>query len=305
MPHIEPLIDRPIITPDMLPDGEGDNINGPSLVEMPPAMRGDRGRWHCYFGHHHGQHIRLAHADDLAGPWTIHAPGVIPHTSVPAFAVPDGHVSSPEAVLDGHRLILFVHGVLTAEAHAGYDCPLPQGVNQATVALTSTDGITFAPPSPILSPFYLRVFSHRGQWYGISWGGLLSHAADGLMHPFTPSHPIAPGQTIRHIAIDQHPDGRVLIYFTRIGDCPESIMRGRLDTTGDWTTWHLVDLEAVRRPTAAWEGADLPAETSRRGAILGPSNALRDPAIYRDGDSAWLLWSVAGEQGIAIGRIVE
>ena len=47
---------------------------GPTLVELPSSMRGDRGRFHCFFGHHHGRHIRLAHADDLAGPWTVHRP---------------------------------------------------------------------------------------------------------------------------------------------------------------------------------------------------------------------------------------
>lgn len=267
-------------------------------------MRGDRGRFHCFFGHHHGRHIRLAHADDLAGPWTIHRSGVVPHSSVPAFNLPDGHVASPEAILDGEHLTLFVHGALTPEAHADYDCPLPRGGSQATVALQSTDGIAFATPSPILAPFYLRLFQH-GDWYGISWGGLLLRAADGLRRPFDPSHRITLEHTIRHVAIDRHPDGRTLVYFTVTGACPESILRGRLDTAGDWTTWQLVDIEEVRRPTATWEGADLVAEPSSKGAAFEPANALRDPAVLRVGDEAWLLWSVAGEQGIAVGRIVE
>ena len=46
-------------------------------------------------------------------------------------------------------------------------------------------------------------------------------------------------------------------------------------------------------------------EPSSKGAAFEPANALRDPAVFRVGEEAWLLWSVAGEQGIAIGRIVE
>jgi hypothetical protein len=33
------------------------------------------GKYYLYFADHKGRYIRLADADDIAGPWTIHPPG--------------------------------------------------------------------------------------------------------------------------------------------------------------------------------------------------------------------------------------
>ena len=68
--------DGPIIHQGMC-ESLGDNINGPSLVERPSWLPGP-GRFLLYFSHHKGQHIRLAFADRLEGPWQVHAPGVLP-----------------------------------------------------------------------------------------------------------------------------------------------------------------------------------------------------------------------------------
>jgi hypothetical protein len=35
------------------------------------------GRYYLYFAHHKGDHIRLAYADSLSGPWKIDEPGVL------------------------------------------------------------------------------------------------------------------------------------------------------------------------------------------------------------------------------------
>ena len=49
----------------------------------------------------------------------------------------------------------------------------------------------------------------------------------------------------------------------------------------------------------------MPLKPSSRGAIDEPAHQLRDPAIYREGDDTFLLYSVAGEQGIAIARLTD
>ena len=41
------------------------------------------------------------------------------------------------------------------------------------------------------------------------------------------------------------------------------------------------------------------------GAVRGQENALRDPAIFSEDDRTYLLYSVAGESGIAIAEISE
>ncbi|MCY4122873.1 MAG: hypothetical protein OXG72_18340, partial [Acidobacteria bacterium] len=74
--RIERLLDGPIITPDM--DGRmGSNIAGPSLIRVPDWVENPLGRYYLYFADHRGVYIRLAYADDLAGPWTMHEPGTL------------------------------------------------------------------------------------------------------------------------------------------------------------------------------------------------------------------------------------
>ncbi len=53
-----------------------------------------------------------------------------------------------------------------------------------------------------------------------------------------------------------------------------------------------------------YEGAELPAAPSSRGIVTEKERQLRDPAIFREGDETYLLYAVAGEQGIAIARVV-
>ena len=59
----------------------------------------------------------------------------------------------------------------------------------------------------------------------------------------------------------------------------------------------------VIRPELNYEGSDLPVEASRGGHIDERVHQLRDPAIFQEGDKTYLLYSVAGESGIAIAEI--
>src|SRR6266567_5174952 len=53
------------------------NVNGPSLIVVPSWVNNPLGRYHLYFAHHEGRSIRLAYANDLAGPWTLYEPGAL------------------------------------------------------------------------------------------------------------------------------------------------------------------------------------------------------------------------------------
>jgi len=67
---------NPIIRPHM-DDRMGGNVNGPSLIRVPDWVADPLGKYYLYFGHHQGKYIRLAYADELAGPWTVHRPGAL------------------------------------------------------------------------------------------------------------------------------------------------------------------------------------------------------------------------------------
>ena len=57
------------------------------------------------------------------------------------------------------------------------------------------------------------------------------------------------------------------------------------------------------RPETDYEGATLTLEPSERGAVVGPVRQLRDPAIFEENGKTYLLYSVAGENGIAIAEL--
>ena len=71
------LLDQPIIRPDLHPS-IGQNIQGPSLIRVPEWVEDPLGKYYLYFADHKGRYIRLAYADELAGPWRIHVSGTLP-----------------------------------------------------------------------------------------------------------------------------------------------------------------------------------------------------------------------------------
>ena len=101
-------------------------------------------------------------------------------------------------------------------------------------------------------------------------------------------------------------DGDTLsVFYSRAHDCPEHILLSQIELTPDWMNWQDSEPVSVLKPEAACEGAGLPVLPSERGAIHEPACQLRDPAVYREGDRTYLLYSVAGEQGIGMAEIVE
>jgi len=298
-PEVRRLPGNPMIRPDMLPGPDGRNINGPSLIRVPDWVPSPLGRYYLYFAHHQGQYIRLAFADRLEGPWKIYRPGVLHLTNVPACR---GHIASPDVVVDEERrqIRLYFHG--PARAVSG----------QKSFVALSQDGLHFTPRDDVLGLFYFRVFRHAGWWYAMAKGGVLHRSPDGLT-PFEQGHNPFPGGALRtgdlnepgprHVAL--HPQGETLwIYYSNIGDAPERILRARLRLSSDWRDWRAEEPAEVLRPEYPWEGADLPVKPSDAGASPGREHALRDPAIFVDADGrAYLLYSVAGESGIAIAEL--
>ena len=74
--HVIRLLDHPIIAPDLHPS-IGENIQGPSMIRVPEWITERRGAYYLYFADHKGGYIRLAYADALEGPWTVHGPGAL------------------------------------------------------------------------------------------------------------------------------------------------------------------------------------------------------------------------------------
>lgn len=293
--RVRRLPGNPVIRPDMLPGGDGDNINGPSLIRVPDWLPNPLGRYYLYFAHHKGRYIRLAYADDLAGPWRIHEGGSLqiedtPCTPAPARGV--AHIASPDVHVDAaNRTIrLYFHGLYAVGRR-----------KQTSFVALSADGVHFHTLAEPLGNPYFRVFRHGAYWYAIAPPGVLYRSRDGLTG-------FEQGATIiddrmRHPAISVTGDV-ASVYYTRVGDAPERIVVADVAVSGDWSGWRQVGPRAELKPEAAYEGAALRIAPSVRGGVFAPVRQLRDPAVFQDGARSYLLYSIAGEQGIAIAELL-
>lgn len=306
---VTPLLDAPILAVDSDPRLEG-NANGPSLVRAPRWVDETLGAYYLYFAHHEGTAIRLATADALEGPWTLYAPGALAlaDSGFPTepVALEDvspivrpiieagfddlyAHIASPDVLVDETKreVRMYYHG-----RHA-------DGAQLTRVAV-SADGVHFTAGEALLGRSYFRVFRHDGFWYALSMPGFVSRSRDGLAG--FAQGPKLFDANMRHSAL-LHRGDRLHVFYTRAGDAPERILLSTIELGPDWMAWRESEPVEVRRPERPWEGADLPVAPSVRGALMQPANQLRDPAVFEDGRDVYLLYSVAGEQGLAIGRL--
>jgi hypothetical protein len=304
-PRIQRLGNAPIIHPGTpgASDAMGTNINGPSLIRVPEWLPNPLGRYYLYFAHHQGKYIRLAFADHVEGPWSIHPAGTL-HCEQTRF---NNHIASPDVHVDHdrRRLVMYFHGCCSSSPAIPYQ--------QITCAATSADGLSWQAHDSWLANSYLRVFRWQERTYGISMPGLLWRAVDPFerfeLRPTTifgqPSDRSAEQATHRprHFAVEVVA-ATLRLYFTCIGDTPERLLYSEIDLTMPYEQWRASPPQDLLRPERTYEGADLPVETSRGGAVHHRVNALRDPAFFEDTDGkCYLLYSVAGEAGIALAAL--
>jgi hypothetical protein len=273
--------------------GVGRNINGPSLVVAPPWVARPLGRYYLYFAHHRGSFIRLATADRLQGPWSVYRPGTLQLTES-LFPVTGRrpHIASPDVHVDAatRTVRMYYHGLDTATR-----------VQHTRVAV-SRDGISFEAQPELLGRPYFRVFQRDGWWYALGMPGVLYRSADGLTG--FERGPRLFDRAMRHSALLVRGDD-LLVFWSQVGDAPERILCSTVRLSGDWRSWQAGPATDVLAPEEPWEGAGLPAEPSVRGWVDEPVCQLRDPAIFAEGGHTFLLYSVAGESGIAIAELHE
>lgn len=315
----ERLVDGPIISPQTHAS-IGHNIQGPSLIRVPEWVANPLGKYYLYFADHKGSYIRLAYADKLTGPWTVHEPGALQladsHFLTATPDVPEGevdkalwymrnvlghkgrtdqqmlddlivpHIASPDVNVDhnNRRIVMYLHGL---DAFA----------SQVSRVATSEDGINFKARKEILGRSYMRAFEHRGATYVMAMPGQFYRSADGLSG--FEEGPKLFGKFMRHCALLKRSD-TLHVFWSQVGDKPESILHSTIDISGDWNTWKESQASLVLAPERDWEGADAPLVPSERSTAEGHVNQLRDPAIFEEDGRLFLLYAVAGESGIAI-----
>ena len=315
---IKRFVEEPIIKP--FHNHEiGFNVQGPSLIKVPEWIKDPLGIYYLYFADHKGDRINLAYSSNLRGPWNIYNGGVlhlnesnfltlkpkIPedfdlntlepidvHDDLKEF-IPDKiddftipHIASPDAHVDDEnkRIIMYFHG-------------LEEFGLQNTRVATSFNGLNFYPKEKIVGWPYLRKFSYKDNDFALSMPGII-YKKVGDIDEYEIQHQVME-ETTRHSAVMVEGD-TLLVFFTRKGDSPERILLTTFDLSKPIKSWSPTKPIEVLRPEKEWEGANLPLYKSVASAINTPVNQLRDPAVFQDGDRKYLLYSVRGENGIAI-----
>jgi len=281
--------DNPLVSAHSSP-AIGANINGPSVIRVPPWLKKPLGKYYMYFAHHKGTKIRLAYADAPGGPWTVYEPGTLKLDDVEAM---QDHIASPDVHVDETRRVIrmYFHG------------PARDRPGQWTCVATSRDGLFFEPLPEILGKFYFRVWCWEGDWYAIakddnSGWGLLYRSKDGLSD-FQCRGPFL--KRIRHAAVLVR-DPYLVVFYTRKGDAPEHIVVSTIDLRLSWEDWIPSKTESVLQPEMDYEGIAYPNKPSHYGAAT-EVRQLRDPCIFVEDERACLYYSFAGEMGIALANL--
>lgn len=283
---------NPIVT-CLLDKSLGDNICGPSLIKVPDWIEQPLGRYYLYFAHHdHGQYIRLAYSDQLHGPWKIYRPGTL-HISQTGCV---GHIASPDVHVDDRdkSIRMYFHGPVEKD---GVD-PLD---NQRTFVALSKDGLNFFAQPDDLGESYFRVFWWKGDYYALAMPGRLLRSKDGL-RKFERGTELFQ-ENMRHSAVYVLGDDRLLVFYSNVGSKCEDILMSTMDLHANWDSWIPSDPISILKPEFEWEGSHLPRRKSTRGSSSHPVNQLRDPAVFSENGLVYLLYTVAGENGIAIGKL--
>ena len=303
-PTITRLPDNPIIRPEMMPKDDGewsDNINFPCLIRVPEWVEKPLGKYYLYFSAHHGTYIRLAYADAIAGPWKIYEPGTLRLEQVEAVnhapKATGRHVASPDIVIDHEhkQFRLYFHFLLPKLGH------------KSSVALSS-DGLKFEPREGVIGGPYMRVFQFAGAYYSVEDGGTIGRSTDGL-EAFKPVSKAlrtageftSPSAHLRHSGISLKGD-TLTVFYSRIGDSPESIYFTTLSLVGDPAGWKAAPPVSVLSPERDYEGFAAPIAPSTPIAQTHVHH-LRDPFVFSEAERSWLLYAVAGETGIAVAEL--
>ncbi len=318
------------------------NINGPSIIAVPDWVENPLGKYYLYFAHHRGDSIRLAYADQIAGPWKVYEPGALSlqASGFPVEAIPRQSLKAGIAELwNSVSIYLFRDSFLAlyqsvgdqelrrarglkpsqpVKTHiASPDIVVDQqrkqlvmffhgqrdSLSQVSGIAVSADGINFTVLENKIAGVYLRSFDYQDHHYLLAAPGIL-YRSDSLLGDYQPRSKSLFGTDIRHSAVFRDGD-RLTVVFSRAGDAPERLLLSTVDLSkASWNNWQPTQAVEILRAESRWEGADLALLKSLRGETTELINDLRDPDLFVDKDGQQYLFYVGGgEQAIGVVRL--
>ncbi len=292
------LENNPIITPQLLKGDDGKNINGPSLIKAPDWLENKLGKYYLYFGHHAGKYIRLAYSNDLKGPWKVYEKGTLKMED----CICKNHLASPDVLIDSvnQKIVMYFHCPVNTIGEDG-----SKSSPQLTIRASSKNGIDFISENQPLGDSYFRVFKWNNDFYAIARTGKLYKSKDGISNFEKGPNPlkiINEGYEVRHVAVLQK-NNLLYVFYSRIGDMPERIMASTISLNTHWKNWTASPAVTILASETNEEGVNEPLVVSESGKSQGKLHELRDPCIFEENGKVYLLYSVAGENGISIAEL--
>ena len=190
-----------IIQPNMLPNKDGDNINGPSLIKVPNWVKNPLGKYYLYFSHHDGKYIRMAYSDNIEGPYTIHLDGTLKLENTPGR----DHIASPDVHIDNDKqeIVMYYH--------------TPYDDWQYTFKATSKNGIDFISEDNNLGLFYFRVFKWNNRTFSIAKNKNISGISYELINSKWVEQKTNFIPNMRHAAVLVE-DNKVYVFYSIVGE---------------------------------------------------------------------------------------
>ena len=233
----------------------------------------------------------MSYSDNIEGPYTEYDKGTLRLENTNCKT----HIASPDVHIDDDRkqIVMYYHGDTIDE--------------QKTFVSFSKDGLNFKDSGNECGSFYFRVFKYKNKLYSISKNkntDSVISVANNWEDKFKPLFNFL--ENSRHTSVFIEDDD-LYIFYSSIGDCPESIKMIQIKLSENIDDWDVIHMEEILKPEREYEGSYFPLNPSLPGSSTlrygRGVNEVRDPYVYVEDDNIYLFYSLAGEMGIGLSKL--
>lgn len=273
----------PIITPTKIPrDFDSSNIGNCSVFKTPECLkRLYDTEYLMLFSGHLGRGIRVAGSEHPEKNWRVF--------KRPLLHIDQTLCTDPLLQLD----VVWSHDIFGVIYSGVY-----QGLQTVFISATF-DGCDYKHKNLNINQEYygLRYFSIENNSYII-----YTNNNSVIIKKFYDNefilHSKIDLKNVRSLHLDTNKDP--WLYWTVIGDSPESIHRGKLNLV----TFTLSNIQTICSPSDMWDGGRLPNLPSKPGPE-SKVNQLRHPFVFNNRGRKFIYYNYSGETGIAVLEIIN
>lgn len=223
--------------------------------------------------------------------------------SIPGY----GHLASPDVHIINNKICMFYH------------CPYKNGItSQSTFYAYSNDGLKFISETKNIIWPYFRKFTIENDIYGLAMksGKLCKIITLQLKQNGCNSVTVVfkkVNGTYKEIGeilpFSRHTCVLVInkviyVFFSNVTDNPEHIKVGELIINEKNNACNITNIKSIIEPELYYEHHNSEFIKSDYGGTNNFVRQLRDPYVFNDDKDIYILYTVCGEKGIAIAKII-